>query len=121
MTSPVAGEEFFARDETAVSIYRALAGSLVVLDGVRVVASKSQVAFWARRGFAYAWAPGRYLKSDVPVVLSFALGERLTSARFKEVVHPSPALWMHHVELRAVEDVDDEVIGWLERAYAGAR
>ncbi len=69
MTQPIAGEEFFVPDKKAVSIYRALAHSLVGLEGVEIVASKSQVAFRARRGFEYAWAPKRYVKSDVPVVV----------------------------------------------------
>jgi len=121
MAQPIAGEEFFAADEKAVSIYRALARSLMGLDGVEVVVSKSQVAFRARRGFAYAWAPQRYVKSDVPVVVSIALGEQLRSSRFKEVAHPSPSTWMHHLELRLVKDVDPELIAWIKRAYEESR
>lgn len=75
MTQPIAGEEFFAPDKKAITIYRALARSLLGLEGVEVVASKSQLAFRARRGFAYAWSPKHYLKSDVPVVVSLALRE----------------------------------------------
>ena len=116
----IAGEEFFADDEQAAAIYRAIARSLAALEGVRVVVSKSQVAFRARRGFAYAWAPGRYVRSDVPLVLSIPLRERLTSSRFKEVAHPSESTWMHHVELLLVEDVDGELIGWVKRAYEEA-
>jgi hypothetical protein len=116
-----AGEEFFADDEKAVEIYRAIARSVFALEGVEIVVSKSQVAFRARRGFAYAWAPHRYVHSDVPLVLSIPLRERLTSSRFKEVAHPSRSTWMHHVELRLVEEVDSELIGWVKRAYEEAR
>ncbi len=121
MTQPIAGEEFFAPDEKAVSIYRALARSVVGLDGVEVVVSKSQVAFRARRGFAYAWAPKHYVTSDVPVVVSIALREELRSPRFKEIAHPSPSTWMHHLELRLVKDVDPELIAWIKRAHEEAR
>lgn len=121
MTEPIAGEELFAPDVKAVSIYRALARSVIGLQGVEVVVSMSQVAFRARRGFAYAWAPKRYVKSDVPVVVSVALREALRSSRFKEVAHPSPSTWMHHLELRAVDDVDHELIAWIMRAYEEAR
>lgn len=121
MAHPVPGEEFFAADAKAVSIYRAIARPLLALEGVRAAVSKSQVAFRARRGFAYAWAPARYVHSDVPLVLSIAMREQLPSTRFKEVAHPSPSTWMHHIELRLVKDVDREVLGWLERAYEEAR
>ena len=59
----------------------------------------SQVAFRNRRGFAYVWNPRRHLKTEVPAVLSIALPRRVESSRFKEVVHPSPGVWMHHLEL----------------------
>ena len=121
MAEPVEGEEFFASEGKAVSIYRAFARRLVALPGVEVRTPRSQVAFRARRAFAYAWAPSQYLKSDVPVVLSIALPERLASERVKEVVHPSASVWMHHLELRRVKDVDREVIGWILRAYDRAR
>ena len=120
MTGPAPGEEFFADDETALAVYRALASAIAPLAGVRVVVSKSQVAFRARRGFAFAWAPGRYVTSDVPIVVSFALREELRSPRIKEVAHPAPTTWMHHVELRGPGDVDAELIAWVTRAHSEA-
>jgi hypothetical protein len=50
------------------------------------------------------------------VVLSLSLDRREGSPRFKEVVHPAPAHWTHHLEVHAVADVDDEVVGWLREA-----
>lgn len=83
--------------------------------GIRT--TKSQVAFrGARRGFAFLWWPGRYVRSEVPAVLSIALDSRIDSPRFKSVVQPSPGVWMHHLELRSAEELDDEVTGWLRRA-----
>lgn len=120
MVEPVEGEEFFGTDAQAVSIYRALGARLLAWDGVRVRVTKSQIAFRAHRGFAYAWRPGAYVDSDVPVVLSLALPDRLQSDRFKEVAHPADSTWMHHVELRLVKDVDREVISWARQAYRHA-
>lgn len=92
-----------------------------LLDGVTVRTSKSQVAFRRRRGFAYLWLPGMYLaKPSAEVVLSIALDRELASGRFKEVVHPSPRVWMHHLEIRSLDDLDDEVSGWLRSAYDAA-
>ena len=87
------------------------------VDPPEIRATKSQVAFRGRRrGFAYVWWPGRYVHSEVPAVLSIAAGGRIDSPRFKSVVHPSPGLWMHHLELRSAEDLDAEVAGWLRQA-----
>ncbi len=90
---------------------------LAAFGPVDIRTSKSQVSFRRSRGFAYLWVPGQYLKHPgADVVLSFALGRRDESQRFKEVVHPSSKHWMHHLEIRRVEDVDDEVVDWLREA-----
>ena len=85
---------------------------------VEVRTSKSQVAFRRKRGFAYLWRPGQYLRSPgAPVVLSIVLGRHDASLRFKEVVHPAPRHWMHHLEIHAVTEVDDEVVAWVREAF----
>ena len=86
-----------------------------------VRATKSQVALRRRRGFAYLWLPGRYLaKPAADVVLSIALPRRLECGRWKQVVQPSPRTWLHHLEVRAESDLDDEVAGWLREAWQAA-
>lgn len=36
------------------------------------------------------------------------------------VTRSQAGVWMHHIELRDVGQVDDEVCGWLAEAYASA-
>jgi len=89
---------------------------------VDVRVSKSQVAFRLRRGFAYLWMPGQYLRHpDAEVVLSLSLGRHDDSPRWKEVAHPSARHWIHHLEVRDLADIDDEVAGWLREAAGRAR
>ena len=84
--------------------------------------SKSQVALRARRGFAYLWLPGRWLRNPAAdLVVSIALDRRIESPRFKEVAHPARDVWMHHLEVQEPGDVDDEVAGWLREACTRAR
>ena len=111
---------FFAGSPAGLAIHEAVSRVVEGLGGAEVRVGRSQVAFRRRRGFAYVWRPGRYVRSDVPAVLSLALPERLASDRFKEVAHPAPGTWMHHLELRSPDEVDDEVALWLERARAEA-
>jgi len=42
------------------------------------------------------------------------------SPRFKQVVHPTPKQWMHHLEVRNVAELDEQVGGWLREAADGA-
>jgi hypothetical protein len=109
-------EEIFSGSPLGLELLRAVERLLSTLPPSTMRATKSQVAFRGRRGFAYMWWPARYVKSDVPAVLSIALPRRLASERFKEIVSPSPGVWMHHLELRSLDDLDDEVAGWLKEA-----
>ena len=38
----------------------------------------------------------------------------------REVVQPTPGRWMHHLELGDPDDVDAEVVRWLEEAARDA-
>jgi hypothetical protein len=94
-----------------------------VIDGLgeaEVRVSKSQIAFRVRRGFAYVWRPGRYVDNDVPRRAVDPLTRRGQIQDFKPVVHRSPKVWMHHLEIRNPDQVDDEVARWLRDAYDAA-
>ncbi|MDV3222731.1 MAG: DUF5655 domain-containing protein [Intrasporangium sp.] len=102
-------------------MYERVLGMVRELGPVEVRVSTSQVAFRVRRGFAYLWRPGQYLRNPAAeVVLSIALGRHDESARFKEVAHPSSRQWIHHLEVRDLADLDDEVSAWLHEAAARA-
>ncbi|WP_416956883.1 DUF5655 domain-containing protein [Nocardioides sp. T5] len=100
---------------------RAVEQALSSIGDASVAVTRSQVAFRRRRGFAYVWRPGQYVDSKVPAVLSIALPREVASDRFKEVVHPSARVWMHHLELDDAAQVDDQVRAWLREAYAAAK
>ena len=114
-------EAFFTGSPLGLAVYRRMLDVLGPVGDLDVRVSRSQVAFRRRRGFAWLWRPGQYLAHpDAEVVLSIALGRRDPSPRWKEVVHPSSRHWIHHLELQAVAEIDDEVAGWLAEAAARA-
>lgn len=117
----VTPDELFAGFPETLGIYRSVQDAVATIGDATIRVSKSQVAFRRRRGFAYVWRPGQYIDSDVPAVLSIVLPHRSTSDRFKEIVHPSANIWMHHIELHGVTEVDHHVAAWLAEAYASAR
>jgi hypothetical protein len=115
-------EDFFAGHPFALAVYERVLGIVRELGPVEVRVSKSQVAFRLQRGFAFLWLPGQYLRDPAAeVVLSLALGRHEDSARFKQVAHPAPTQWIHHLEVRALADIDDEVGAWLREATERAR
>jgi hypothetical protein len=122
MPTPSTPEEFFAASDLGLATYRWVA-EVVEKAGldITVSTSKSQVTFRRRRGFAYLWLPGRYLRRpNVDVVLSLALSRELLSGRFKEITRSAPAIWMHHLEVHSVAELDDEIAAWLSEAAEAA-
>jgi hypothetical protein len=114
-------EDFFDGFPDGLTIYEAVERAVADMGEAAVTVSKSQIGFRRRRGFAYVWRPGQYVKSDAAAVLSIALPREVVSARFKSVVHPSTGVWMHHIELYETAQIDDEVRRWLSEAYDNAR
>ena len=112
--------DFFAGSPAGLAIHDRVAGLVAAMGDVESRVSRSQVAFRHGRGFAYVWRPAQYVRSEVPAVLSIALPREVASPRFKEVVHPSPHVWMHHLEVNEVSEVDDEVRDWLREAWEHA-
>ena len=114
-------DEFLAESPLGHAVFSTVAAMLSEHDDVTVKTTKSQIAFQRRRGFAYIWLPGMYLaRPNAEVVLSIALRRRIASRRFKEIAHPSPGVWQHHLEVRGVDDLDAEVRDWLATAYESA-
>ena len=110
-------DEFFAGHPLGRAAFDRVAGLLAGIADLAVTVSRSQVAFRRRRAFAWLWLPDRWLtRPAAEVVLSVSLGRQDPSPRFKEVVHPARAHWMHHLELTDLADLDDEVAGWLREA-----
>ena len=114
-------EQFFTGSPIGLALYTAVADAISAIGPAEVRVTKSQVAFRRRKGFAFVWRPDQYVRTDVPAVLSFGLPRELHSPRIKEVVHPAPGVWMHHIELRDRNQVDPEVRGWLAAAYENAQ
>ncbi|WP_234423882.1 DUF5655 domain-containing protein [Intrasporangium calvum] len=110
-------EEFFTGHPFALGVFERVLEISRGAAPVAVRVSTSQVALRVRHGFASVWLPGQYLRHpDAEVVVSIALGRHVDSPRFKEVVHPSSKHWIHHLEVHALADLDDEVAGWLREA-----
>jgi hypothetical protein len=114
---PATPEAFFEGHPVALAVYQAVSAACSDEGPASIRVTRSQVAFRGRRGYAFLWLPGRWLRRPaVDVVLSIALDRRLESPRFKEIVHPAPAVWIHHLEVASVDVIDDEVVGWLREA-----
>ena len=83
--------------------------------------TKSQIAFYRNRAFAWAWIPGKYLQGrGAPLVLTVSLDHQDTSPRWKEIVEAAPGRVTHHLELFSTDNLDDQVRSSLQEAWSKA-
>lgn len=118
---PDEAEALFADSALGLSAYRRVQELLDGLGESDLRVARTQVGWARRRGFAFLWKPGSWLRRPAAeVVLTISSDHRLDSPRWKEIVEVRPGLFTHHLELRSVDDIDSEVATWLADAYRAA-
>jgi hypothetical protein len=113
--------DFFAGQDLAREIYEAVISAVGTIGPSEIRVSKSQISFRRRKAFAFVWMPGQYLHREAaPLVLTLSFRTRDPSPRWKEIYEAAPGRFTHHLELYSVNEVDDQVCGWLREAWSAA-
>lgn len=116
--TPISPEEYFADFKDSRVLHDIVAAIIALFGEVETRVTTSQIAFARERAFAWTWIPDRHLHGNhAPLVLSISLPHRNPSPRFKQIVEPSPGRFMHHLEIFAAGEIDDQVADWLREAY----
>lgn len=112
-------DDFFRDQPQARRLFDALCSLIAEIGPAEVAVTKSQIAFRRARPFAWAWRPGQYLRGRrvAPLVLTLSLAQRNGSPRWKQIVEPARGRFIHHLELTAADELDDEVRAWLRTAW----
>lgn len=101
----------------ALALYAQLEGRLLErYPGMQIRTTKTQVSFSNRYIFALASPPKR--KKEDHLVVSFGLGYEKRSPRIFCAAEAARNRWTHHVAVRTPEELDAELFGWLDEAYA---
>ncbi len=111
---------FFGEHMEALPIYERLEDAILTrIPDVKIKVAKTQITFANRRGFAFvSFNPCRRAK-DRPAVwmtISFGLGCRRESPRIDVATEPYPGRWIHHVMVGAPDEIDGELLGWIQEA-----
>ena len=111
---------FFNQKPGALPLYEAFIHRLrSEVSGVAIRVQKTQITFSNRHNFALvSFLPVRKAKErpNPYLVVSFGLSYQLESARIDAAVEPYPNRWTHHVLISRVEEIDDELMGWVREA-----
>lgn len=114
-------DDFLATHPASSQLFAALSAAIASIGPAELRITKSQAAFRRQQTFAWAWLPGMYLHGrTAPLVLSVALRHRDPSPRWKEIVALTPGRFMHHLELYSMQEIDGDVLRWLQVAWEQA-
>ena len=97
---------------TAWAYWDRLQGMVATCGPYSIVANKSRLEFMVRVRFA-----GMDAVSERGMSFSFWLKERIESPRFRKVEYYGRRDWGYHVRVTSIDDLNDEVQGWLCRSY----
>lgn len=106
----------------ALPIYERLEGAILSrIPDVKTKIAKTQITFANKRGFAFvSFNPCRKAK-DRPAVwmtVTFGLGYRKESSRIDAATEAYPNRWTHHVMVGTPDEIDEELLDWIQEAAA---
>lgn len=114
----------FEKVPGAYELYEALAEKLRQrLPGMWEKVGRTEVAFYLghRFGSASLLAVRRKAERPAPyLTVSLGLAYPLDSPRIDAKTEPYPGRWTHHLIVGSAEELDGELLGWLEEAAAFA-
>lgn len=122
----MAGDEMllFNKTQSVFPLYLLLRDKLRgIYPEMEIKVGTSMVSFRNKHVFAMASPPWRK-HSGWPceyLLVSFGLPYKKESPRIVEAVEPYPKRWTHHVIVVAEDELDDELMTWLDEAYQFAQ
>lgn len=113
---------FFNEHADALPLYERLEAQILAqIPDVKIKVSKTQISFSNKCGFSFAsFLPCRKAK-DRPktwLTVSFGHDRKVESPRIDVATEPYPNRWTHHVMVSSVEEIDEELMGWIIEAAA---
>lgn len=113
---------FFDKHPEALPLYEALEERILSeIPDVKIKVQKTQISFANKHNFAFvSFLPARKAKErpDIYITVTFGLGYRKESPRIDAATEPYPNRWTHHMLISQVDEVDDELLGWIKEAGA---
>lgn len=113
---------FFAHRDSEYALYQMLEERILVHFPVeRIRVQKTQIVFWARHPFVIVSLrrAGGWPKHCI--TLTLGLDHLLDSPRIAQAVEPYPNRWTHHVPISSPEQIDAELLGWIEESFQFAQ
>lgn len=114
---------FFDGKSAELALYETLFRHMEeVFPDASVKVQKSQISFYGRHLFGAVSLPVRRKKNwpEHCIVVTIGLSHPLESPRAAVSVEPYPGRWTNHVLVSEASQVDEELLEWLNEAWAFA-
>ena len=114
---------FFDGKPAELALYETLFRHMEeVFPDASVKVQKSQISFYGRHLFGAVSLPVRRKKNwpEHCIVVTIGLSHPLESPRAAVSVEPYPGRWTNHVLVAEASQVDEELLEWLNEAWAFA-
>lgn len=111
---------FFQKMPQVLPLYETLKENLQnAYPDMSIKVTKTQISFRNRYVFAMASLPWRRVKGwpEAYLLVSFGLSCQKDSPRIAQAVEACPNRWTHHVIVERREEIDPELLGWIDEAY----
>lgn len=111
---------FFDKMPQVLPIYQAFEERILKECAyIEIQVKKTQISFKNKYNFAFVSLPVRRRKGwpEICIIVTFGLSHRLESRRIMQAVEPYPNRWTHHVIVEDVDEIDQELMGWIREAY----
>ena len=111
--------DFFAGRSTELSVYCELEEAVRTrFPDMNIRVMKSCVSFDDGRPFCYVSLQRCGKRKDPYILVSFGLEAPIADPRVAAVVEPYPNRWTHHVPVGESDEVDDQLLAWIDWAHA---
>lgn len=111
MSNPTIESHFDGKAEVVKSIYETLLTGLAPFGKVSAVPKQTSIHLDNASGFA-----GVYTRKNF-INLHFRLTQKIDDPRIVKVEQLSARRFKHTVKIKAVSDVDQQLLDWLKEAY----
>ena len=112
---------FFETNPAAFPLYEAFEAALLRhFPQTTIRVQKTQITFSARRVYACVSFLRVRKKAELPspyLVITLGLPYPLASGRVAAKTEPYPGRWTTHIVVGTVEEIDGELLGWVQQAY----
>ena len=113
---------FFDKHPAAYPLYECFETNLLERFPQTITrVQKTQISFYNRHLYACVSFQRVRKKADLPdpyIVITMGLPYPLESSRVAAKTEPYPGRWTTHVVVGSVEEIDEELLSWVQQAYS---